>query len=93
MSARYQYEALSTFQKAAIRITSPLSWPTKAGPWIFDRQGGIRLQLAADEDAVLGRLRDHSDATFDHAAQAVMDKRRGYVFSWDQIARVASGNR
>ena len=58
-----------------------------AQPWIFDKVTGVRFQPSEDEDAVLSRLAGAADETYDRLVQAIMDKRRGYVFEWHRLAR------
>jgi hypothetical protein len=87
MSARFTYEAPNAFLRAALTLTTPRRWRSRARPWIFDKVTGVRFQPSEDEDAVLSRLADAADDAYDSLVQAMMDKRRGYVFEWHRLAR------
>ncbi len=105
MSARFKYEVLGALKKVALTLTSPLNWRKKAGPWIFDNVTGVRLQLSDDEDAVLRQhaaptvngsaapQRSELDPAFDRLVLAIMERRRGYGFDWQRLARQAPHER
>jgi hypothetical protein len=87
MSIRFKYEAPNAFVRAAIKLTTPRRWHSRARPWIVDNVTGVRFQPSDDEDAVLRRLSGLSDTAFDKVVQAIMDKRRGYVSDWNRFCR------
>jgi hypothetical protein len=95
MRSRFEYEAPNLLKKAALTIKAPHRWRSRLRPWVFDKQSGVRFQLAADEDAALqpltSRMRNGSTppevaAAFDDVAAAIMDRRRGYCFGWNRLA-------
>ena len=63
---------------------------------MFDKRSGVRFQLAKDEQVVLqpltSRLRNGSTPpevaiAFDHLAHAMLERRRGYCFEWNRLAK------
>ena len=96
MRSRFEYEAPGLLKKAALTFKAPHRWRSRVRPWVFDKQSGVRFQLAKDEHAALkpltSRLRNGSTPlevaiAFDHVADAIMDRRRGYCFEWDRVAK------
>jgi hypothetical protein len=87
MSDRFKYEAPNAFLRAAIKLTTPRRWHSRARPWIVDNVTGVRFQPSDDEEAVLSRLSGPTDQAFDRAVLAIMDKRRGYVADWNRFCR------
>ena len=98
MSKRYTYEPLGLLQKSSLTLTSPLRWRSKTCPWIFDREGGTRFQLAQDEHAKVSLLTKRlttvlpapdpvaSDTAFDYVMSAIRARRLGYVSDWVRFA-------
>jgi hypothetical protein len=96
MLSRFEYEAPGLIKKAALTIKAPHRWRSRVRPWVFDKRSGVRFQLAKDEHAALkpltSRMRNGSTplevaVAFDHAADALMDRRRGYCFEWNRLAK------
>jgi hypothetical protein len=96
MHSRFEYEAPGLLKKAALTFKAPHRWRSRVRPWVFDKQSGVRFQLAKDEHAALkpltSRLRNGNTPlevaiAFDHVADAIMDRRRGYCFEWDRLAK------
>jgi hypothetical protein len=87
MSARFKYEAPNVFLKAALTLTTPRRWRSRARPWIFDNVTGVRFQPSDDEDALLCQLSGPADTAFERVVLAIMDKRRGYGFDWHRVSR------
>jgi len=96
MCSRFEYEAPSFLQKATLTLTAPHRWRSRVRPWVFDKESGVRFQLARDEETTLQPLtRRITNGTthvpiavaFDHAASALLDRRRGYCFEWQRLAR------
>ena len=97
MSMRYPIGTHGPLQKVALTLTSPLRWRSKTCPWIFDKEGGTRFQLAQDEHAKVGLLTQRlaevlptdpvaSDNAFDRLISAIRARRLGYVSDWVQLA-------
>jgi hypothetical protein len=95
MHSRFEYEAPGLLKKAALTFKAPHRWRSRLRPWVFDKQSGVRFQLAKDEQAALRPLtsRIRNDSTtievavaFDHVADAILDRRRGYCFEWNRLA-------
>jgi hypothetical protein len=92
MNARFKYETPNVFLKAALTLTTPRRWRSRARPWIFDNVTGVRFQPSEDEDALLSQLSGPTDTAFERVVLAIMDKRRGYVCDWHRVSRgLASG--
>ena len=96
MRSRFEYQAPSLLDKAALAVKAPHRWRSGVRPWVFDKKSGVRFQLTSEEQAALQpltlRMRNGSTPfpvaiAFDHAANAIMDRRRGYCFEWDRLAR------
>ncbi len=96
MRSRFEYEVPSFLQKATLTLKAPHRWRSSARPWVFDKRSGVRFQLAEDEETALRpvtrRLRNRGTAlpvivAFDQVAEAMMDRRRGYCFEWNRLAR------
>ena len=96
MRSRFEYEAPGLLKKVALTIRAPHRWRSQVRPWVFDKKSGVRLQLAKDEHAALqpltSRMRNGSTplevaVAFDHVADAIMDRRRGYCFEWNRLAK------
>jgi hypothetical protein len=96
MRSRFEFEAPSLLKKVALTIKTPHQWRSRVRPWVFDKQSGVRFQLSQDEDAALKPLTCHMQnggtrlevaVAFDQAAGAIMDRRRGYCFEWNRIAK------
>jgi hypothetical protein len=101
MRSRFEYEAPGLLKKAVLTIKAPHRWRSSVRPWVFDKQSGVRFQLAADEDAALQpltcRMKNGSTprgvaAAFDHVAAAIMDRRRGYCFEWNRLAKQSTAD-
>ena len=93
---RFEYQSPSVLQKATLTLKAPHRWRSSVRPWVFDKKSGVRFQLAKDEEAALQpltrRIRNGSTpvpiaVAFDHAASALLDRRRGYCFEWNRLAR------
>lgn len=102
MSNRFRYEPQTTLQKLAARFRHPRSWREKITPYVFDNESGIRLQLACDEEELIRRLDVSmpgdkewplSPTTLDDVANAVMQRRLGYVFAWTRICSLDTPRR
>jgi hypothetical protein len=87
--------SLST-RHPAFTLKAPHKWRSRVRPWVFDKKSGARFQLAEDEHSALRpltlRMRNGSPSlpaavAFDEAAAAIMDRRRGYCFEWDHLAK------
>jgi len=96
MRSRFEYEAPGLLKKTLLTITAPHRWRSCVRPWVFDKQGGVRFQLAKDELVALqpltSRLRNGStppqvSIAFDQAADAILNRRRGYCFEWNRLAK------
>jgi hypothetical protein len=96
MRSRFEYEAPNLLKKAALTLKAPHRWRSRLRPWVFDKKSGVRFQLAEDEDAALRplTLRIKNGGTpsgvttaFDHVAAAIMDRRCGYCFEWNRLAK------
>jgi hypothetical protein len=85
MSARFKYEAPNAFLRAALSLTIPRRWRSKARPWILDNVTGVRFQPSDDEDAMLSRTSGPTDSAFERVVLAIMDKRLGYVSDWNRV--------
>ena len=92
---RFEYQPPSLFQKAILTLKAPHRWRSSVRPWVFDKTSGVRFQLAKDEETTLQPLtRRITNGTthvpialaFDHAASALLDRRRGYCFEWQGLA-------
>jgi hypothetical protein len=99
MHSRFEYEAPSLVKKAALTLKAPHKWRSRVRPWVFDKKSGARFQLTEDEHSALrpltSRLRNGSTSlpaavAFDEAAAAIMDRRRGYCFEWERLAKRTS---
>ena len=91
MGLRCEYEALGYADKARLANSAP-----QIRPSVFDKESGIRLQLTEDEQAALApliaRMRNGSTPfevaiAFDLMADALYNRRLGYSFEWDRLAR------
>jgi hypothetical protein len=96
MHSRFEYEAPDLLKKAALTFKAPHRWRSRVRPWVFDKESGVRFQLAEDENVALApltsRLRNGSTSlpvtvAFNEAAAAIMDRRRGYCFEWERLAK------
>jgi hypothetical protein len=96
MRSRFEFEAPSLLKKVALTIKAPHQWRSRVRPWVFDKKSGVRFQLAKDEHVALrpltSRLANGSTSlpvavAFDQAAGAIMDRRRGYCFEWNRLAK------
>jgi hypothetical protein len=96
MRSRFEYEAPGLLKKTALTIKAPHRWRSSVRPWLFDKQSGVRFQLAKDEQAALrpltSRIRNGSTPpevliAFDHVADAILNRRRGYCFEWNRLAK------
>ena len=96
MRSRFEYEAPSFLQKTALTLKAPHRWRSSVRPWVFDKKSGVRFQLAEDEETALRpvtRRMKNGDTTlpavvaFDQVAEAMMERRRGYCFEWNRLAR------
>ena len=96
MRSRFEYEATSFLQKAALTIKAPHRWRSNVRPWVFDKKSGVRFQLAEDEETALHpvtrRMKNGSQplpvtVAFDQVASAIMSRRCGYGFEWNRFAR------
>ena len=92
MSLRWEYEALGFAEKRKSR----LPWRSRARPGIFDKKSGARLQLTEEEEAALkplvgrmsnGRTPSEVAIAFDLMADALYNRRLGYCFEWDRLAK------
>ena len=101
MRSRFEYEAPGLIKKAALTLKAPHRWRSEVRPWVFDNKSGVRFQLAQDEQAALmpvtSRIRNGSTSlpvavAFDEAAEAIMNRRRGYCFEWNRLARRTPGD-
>lgn len=97
MSSRFSYEQQSALQKLATRFKHPIRWREMVTPWVFDKDGGTRFQLARDEDALVRQLNvrisnnkptPQLEAALDDVADAILRRRRGYCFAWDAVTRL-----
>jgi hypothetical protein len=95
MRSRFEFEAPTLFQKAILTLKAPHHWRSSLRPYVFDKQSGVRFQVAKDEEAVLkpltSRLRNGSTPpevamVFDQAADAMLNRRRGYCFEWNRLS-------
>jgi len=94
MRSRFEYQAPGLLEKTLLIIKAPHRWPASARPWLFDKQSGVRFQLAKDEQAALRPLTAHlRNATpevaiaFDQVGDAVLNRRRGYCFEWNRFSK------
>jgi hypothetical protein len=96
MRSRFEYEAPSFLQKVTLTLKAPHRWRTSVRPWVFDKKSGVRFQLAEDEQTALRpvtrRMKNGSTplpvtVAFDQVASAIMNRRCGYGFEWDRLAR------
>ena len=96
MCSRFEYEAPNLIKKAALTLKAPHRWRSRLRPWVFDKKSGVRFQLAEDEDAALRPLTSRMKnggtpsevaTAFDHVAAAIMDRRCGYCFEWNRLAK------
>jgi hypothetical protein len=96
MRSRFEFEAPGLLQKAALTIKAPHRWRSEVRPWVFDKKSGVRFQLAKDEHLALkpltSRIRNGSTSlavavAFDEAADAIMNRRRGYCSEWNRLAQ------
>jgi hypothetical protein len=96
MHSRFEYEAPSLVKKAALTLKAPHKWRSRVRPWVFDKKTGARFQLAEDEHSAIrpltSRLRNGSTSlpvavAFNEAAAAIMNRRRGYCFEWERLAK------
>jgi hypothetical protein len=96
MRSRYEYEAPSLLKKVALTLQAPHRWRSRSRAWVFDKKTGVRFQLASDECYALkpltlhmanGSTRVEVAVAFDQAASAIMDRRRGYCFEWNRLAK------
>jgi hypothetical protein len=96
MGTRFHYEPQSTLQKFAARCKHPLGWREKVTPWVFDKDGGTRFQLTPEEEALVRELSlrlsgtqpiPRLEAALDEVANAVLRRRRGYIFE-EAVARL-----
>jgi hypothetical protein len=96
MRSRFEYEAPGLLKKTLLTIKAPHRWRSSVQPWVFDRQSGVRFQLAKDELVALqpltSRLRNgitppEVAIAFDQAADAILNRRRGYCFEWNRLAK------
>jgi hypothetical protein len=94
MGTRFRFEPHSTLQKLTTSIRHPSRWREKTAAWVFDKEGGTRFQLTRDEDELVRELslslRENPklEATLDEVADAILWRRRGYVFKWDAVAKM-----
>ena len=102
MGNRFRFEPQSTLQKLAARFRHPMRWREKSTSWVFDNEGGARIQLTCEEEALIERLnvRMPGDkewplrpATLDDVANAIIRRRQGYVFDWTRIAALDTPKR
>jgi hypothetical protein len=98
MRSQFEYEVPSLLKKAALTLKAPHRWRSRVRPWVFDKKSGVRFQLDAAEHAALkpltSRMRNGSTSlpvavAFNEAAAAIMDRRRGYCFEWNRLAKRA----
>ena len=95
MRCQFEYEAPSLRRKVALTLKAPHKWRSRVRPWVFDKKSGARFQLAEDEHSALRPLTLRMNGSpslpaavaFDEAAAAIMDRRRGYCFEWDHLAK------
>jgi hypothetical protein len=96
MRSRFEYEAPGLLKKAALTLRAPHKWRSRVRPWVFDKKSGARFQLAEDEHSALRPLTSHmrngstslpAAVAFDEAAAAIMERRRGYCFEWERLAK------
>jgi hypothetical protein len=97
MDQRFAYEAPSLGKKVALSLKAPHRWRSQIRPWVFDKRSGVRFQLSREEDAALrpltsrlknGDTRFDVATAFDDAARALIDRRCGYCFGWDRVAKL-----
>jgi hypothetical protein len=95
MRSRFECQTPSLLKKVALIIGTPHRWRSKVTPWVFDKKSGVCFQLAHDEHAALRplTLRMKNGSTplplaiaFDHAADVIMNRRRGYCSGWNRLA-------
>ena len=100
MRSRFEYQAPGLLKKTALALKAPHRWRSTVRPWVFDKQSGVRFQLAKDEHAALQplttRMRNGSTppevaTAFDQVADAILNCRRGYCFEWNRLARQSTG--
>jgi hypothetical protein len=96
MRSRFAYQAPGLLEKTLLLIKAPHRWPASARPWLFDKQSGVRFQLAKDEQVALqpltAHLRNASTSpevaiAFDQVGDAVLNRRRGYCFEWNRLSQ------
>jgi hypothetical protein len=94
MRSQFEYESL--LKKAALTLKAPHRWRSRVRPWVFDKKSGVRFQLDAAEHAALkpltSRIKNGSTSlpvavAFNEAAAAILDRRRGYCFEWERLAK------
>ena len=99
MRSRFEYEAPGLLKKIILSVQAPHRCRSSVRAWVFDKQSGVRFQLSKDERAVLqpltSRLRNGNTppkvaVAFDHAAEAILDRRRGYCFEWNRLTKQTS---
>lgn len=97
MTNRFKYEPPSSLRKIRAKILHPKRWREIAAPWVQDLEGGTRFQLRPDEEETIHRLNVRipgknewpaAVVTLDELASAAFQRRLGYVFEWDRIARI-----
>ena len=96
MGLRCEYEAPEFADEARPAIRASLHWHSHICPSVFDKESGVRLQLTEDEQAALEPLvaRMSNGSTpfevaiaFDAMVDALFNRRLGYSFEWDRLAR------
>jgi hypothetical protein len=95
MRSRFECQAPSFLKKAVLIVKAPHRWRSEVRPWVFDKKSGVRFQLSPDEHAALrpltSRMKNGSTSlpvavAFDYAADAIMNRRRGYCSEWNRLA-------
>jgi hypothetical protein len=101
MRSRFEYQAPGLLKTTFLIIKAPHRWPASTRPWLFDKRSGVRFQLAKDEQIALqpltARLRNGGTSpevaiAFDQAADAVLNRRRGYCFEWTRLSKYTAAD-
>ena len=96
MSLHWEYEARGFTEEPRLSTKALLHWRSRARPHIVDKKSGVRLQLTDDEQVALepliGRMSNGSTPSevaiaFDLMADALYNRRLGYCFEWDRLAK------
>jgi hypothetical protein len=96
MRSRFEFEAPTLFQKAILTLKAPHHWRSSLRPYVFDKQSGVRFQVAKDEEAVLkpltSRLRNGSTPpevamVFDPGGRCDAQSSAGLLFRMESIVR------